>query len=57
MRDRNTSTEEKIGAAGFVILVIFAAALDSENLIIPAVGMSVGLVLMGVSAWLSCRRS
>ena len=57
MRDRNTSTEEKIGAAGFVILVIFAAALDSENLISPAVGMSVGLVLMGVSAWLSCRRS
>lgn len=57
MRDRNTSTEEKIGAAGFVILVIFAAAWDSENLVIPAVGMLSGLVLMGVSAWLSCRRS
>ena len=57
MRNRNTSIDEKIGAAGFVILVIFAAAMDSENLIIPAVGMSVGLALMGVAAWLSFHRS
>ena len=57
MRDKNTSIDEKIGAAGFVILVIFAAAMDSENLISPAVGMFVGLALMGVAAWLSFHRS
>lgn len=57
MRDRNTTIDEKIGAAGFVIMVIFCASMDSENLIIPVVGMAAGLILMGVGAWLSFRRS
>lgn len=43
-------TEEKIGKTfgvfGFLVVVIFAAAMDSECQIIPAAGLLIGCLMM-----------
>ena len=47
--------EDKIGAIGFVLLILGAAGMDSENIIIPVALLLIGALVMGGATWLSCR--
>lgn len=50
------SRAEKIGAVGFLLMAFFAAAMDSDNMLIPAAGVLFGAFTMGVATWLSFHR-
>lgn len=50
------SRAEKIGVVGFLLMVLFAAAMDSPNQLIPAAGLIVSCLMMGGSAWSVYRK-
>ncbi len=50
------SKSDKIGAIGFLLLILGAAGMDSENIIIPVAIMLIGALVMGGATWLSCQR-
>lgn len=47
---------ERVGVIGFMIVVLAAACMDSDPIWIPAAGLLVGCLLMGVSTCWSSRK-
>lgn len=47
---------ERVGVIGFLIVVLAAACMDSDPIWIPAAGLLVGCLLMGVSTCWASRR-
>ena len=50
------SKSDKIGTIGFLLLILGAAGMDSENIIIPVALLLIGSVVMGGATWLSCQK-
>ena len=47
--------KDKIAGTGFALLLIGAAMMDSENLIIPLAIMAISFVLIGAAAYLEWK--
>lgn len=54
--ERRQKRYEYLILIGFVLIVFFGAFLDSDSMLIPAAGVSIGAMLTTVATWLYYRR-
>lgn len=51
-----TKRREYFMIIGFCMVVFFAGMMDSESLLIPVAGVTVGAITAGVATWLYYHR-
>lgn len=56
MSEKKVKRHEYLILIGFMMLVFFGGMLDSDNMMIPAAGVIVSCLMMGVATWLYYRR-